>query len=159
MTRNEIRKAALCHLAFENNDAGCGNYTAGFFAGVGWLYKHLNPMEETMTPHKHRDLIIQWADGAKIQLQNESGVWIDLDTPNWEPYLTYRIKPTPQWHDNIPKHGVLCWVWDKEDGNGRFIEIIMRYERPKFYDVRDTDWKFAEPLTDQEIKQFLRGDP
>jgi len=50
-----------------------------------------------MTPHKHRDLIIAWANGAQIQFKNSFNEWRDLknNAPSWEPSLKYRIKPEP----------------------------------------------------------------
>ena len=48
--------------------------------------------------HKHRDLIIAWANGAEIQgfiFRNNIGVWEDLETPDWDPDTEYRIKPMP----------------------------------------------------------------
>ena len=47
--------------------------------------------------HKHADLIIAWANGAKIQtyrlLQDE---WIDTFAPAWVEDSRYRIKPEPK---------------------------------------------------------------
>jgi hypothetical protein len=46
--------------------------------------------------HKHADLIIAWANGAKIQFQNScSGGWRDSVNPNWVLHNAYRIKPKP----------------------------------------------------------------
>jgi len=44
--------------------------------------------------HKHKDLIIKWANGAKIQVLLD-GVWADAhnDTPIWSPHLAYRVAP------------------------------------------------------------------
>jgi hypothetical protein len=44
------------------------------------------------TRHKHADLIIAWANGAKIQYYH-CGDWFDVDTPNWRADGAYRIKP------------------------------------------------------------------
>jgi len=41
----------------------------------------------------HHDLIVAWAEGAKIQ-GLIYGVWEDLETPGWDPDTEYRIKPT-----------------------------------------------------------------
>ena len=47
--------------------------------------------------HKHADLIIAWANGAKIQtyrlLPDE---WIDTFAPAWVEDSRYRIKPEPK---------------------------------------------------------------
>lgn len=52
-----------------------------------------------MKPHKHAELIKAWADGAKIQLLDDNGIWIDFregDTPAWNPAYKYRVKPQPK---------------------------------------------------------------
>lgn len=43
-------------------------------------------------PHKHRDLIIAWAEGADIEIRM-GNVWFTDYTPNWGDN-EYRIKPT-----------------------------------------------------------------
>jgi hypothetical protein len=47
-----------------------------------------------LTPHKHADLIKQWADGATIQFYNYGG-WQDCseNRPTWSDAFTYRVKP------------------------------------------------------------------
>ena len=45
-------------------------------------------------PHKHRDLIIAWANGETIQFKCSDGSWVDeTDTPEWFDHFEYRIKP------------------------------------------------------------------
>lgn len=53
---------------------------------LDYLSKYPNP------PHKHRDLIIEWANGADIQIYilNE---WHDDENPCWGTCNDYRIKP------------------------------------------------------------------
>ena len=47
-----------------------------------------------MEPHKHRDLIIAWANGAEIQgLDNLDNRWKDMLFPLWRVGGLYRIKP------------------------------------------------------------------
>lgn len=45
-------------------------------------------------PHKHAELIKQWADGAEIQVRRANGEWCNC-TPLWstDPNVEYRIKP------------------------------------------------------------------
>ena len=50
-------------------------------------------------PHKHRDLIVAWANGAKIQvLSMMNGGWTDIldDYIIWREDAEYRIKPIPR---------------------------------------------------------------
>jgi hypothetical protein len=47
-----------------------------------------------MKPHKHKDLIIAWANGALIEYRH-GNVWLSTASPWWEDGMDYRIKPTP----------------------------------------------------------------
>ena len=52
----------------------------------------LASIEYPNPPHKHRDLIIEWANGADIQL-SVNREWVHLDNPTWASGLEYRVKP------------------------------------------------------------------
>ena len=45
-------------------------------------------------PHKHAAVIKAWADGAKVQIKERSGKWVDVDVPGWTTSFEYRVKPT-----------------------------------------------------------------
>lgn len=66
-----------------------------------------------MTPHKHADLIKQWADGAEIEFKSSDGHWFPStnNQPGWSPHREYRIKPQPQkrtvWIAIFPDYEVL----------------------------------------------------
>lgn len=117
-----------------------------------------------MTRHKHADLIHAWAEGEKIEaLYKSDGTWVDVPVPCWSPDLTYRIKPEePEWWENIPEHGVLCWVSDdncKPNSSNYMRVIITKIEKSSYFAFKDkhnVKWSFATPLTNEEIKQFLR---
>jgi hypothetical protein len=50
-----------------------------------------------MKPHKHADLIKQWADGAQIQSRNSNyEPWKDNCLPIWVKDTEYRLKPMPK---------------------------------------------------------------
>lgn len=50
--------------------------------------------EDTSKFHKHHDLIIAWAKGAKIQYFSDTyNEWKDINTPSWGETEQYRIKP------------------------------------------------------------------
>ena len=49
-----------------------------------------------MKPHKHRDLIIAWANGSEIEYLGVAGKWKSIDTPEWYETIEYRIKPEPK---------------------------------------------------------------
>jgi len=61
--------------------------------------------------HKHCDLIIAWANGAKIQIQYPSGNWVEVPMPTWDTVATYRIKPEP-------KPDAVVYGWIKKDNEG-----------------------------------------
>jgi hypothetical protein len=45
--------------------------------------------------HKHRDLIVAWADGAEIEYYHEF-TWQPAKNPSWSLVGQYRIKPEPK---------------------------------------------------------------
>lgn len=48
------------------------------------------------TPHKHKDLIIAWANGAEIEYFSDyTETWSLMEQPSWHLECTYRIKPKP----------------------------------------------------------------
>lgn len=54
-----------------------------------------------MKPHKHKDLIIAWAEGAVIERMwavNDEGKgwWLIDNEPDWNEFDEYRIKPEPK---------------------------------------------------------------
>jgi hypothetical protein len=113
--------------------------------------------------HKWHNEIKAWADGARIQYKpnNMLSFWETYPgtiTPAWNnPQLQFRI--FREWYDNIPKQGRLCWVGDNylDEPCERTITVINRYsiEEELFISFRNVPWRYAVPLTDDEIKQFL----
>lgn len=49
-----------------------------------------------MTPHKHRDVIIAWANGQDIEYLIPPGKWVPVRNPEWCGALEYRVKPAPK---------------------------------------------------------------
>lgn len=43
------------------------------------------------TPQKHADLIKAWADGDKIEKQDNTGEWFIDFKPDWYEYSNYRL--------------------------------------------------------------------
>jgi hypothetical protein len=130
--------------------------------------------------HKWHNEIKAWADGAKIEWRvvkylNSLNGWNiensirytcpwntyfdDGLSPDWhDPNLEFRI--FREWYDNIPKQGRLCWVWDYSENEllrNQAITVINRYsiEEKLFINNRNVPWRYAAPLTNDEIKQFL----
>ena len=115
-----------------------------------------------MKQHKHAALIHAWAEGAEIQFRNSDGGWTDNQTPSWEKGKEYRIKPGElQWFENIPEHGVLCWVWDDdEESDRKLIRVVYSYHRDTAsnygFETDDECYRYAKPLTNDELEGFRR---
>lgn len=79
-----------------------------------------------MPKHKHADLIIAWANGDQIQL-NQNGTWVDCD-PAWLKDNEYRIKPERVWPVSTMTDGQLLELW-KKDSSLRTVAnaAIKRY--------------------------------
>ena len=72
----------------------------------------------------------------------------------WSNIAEYKIKV--EWHENIPKGGVLCWIWDFKEKN-KFIGIISEYnkENPFSFIGSNCNWKNAIPLTEEEALEVV----
>ena len=48
-------------------------------------------------PHKHKDVIIAWANGEEIEFRDpDSSIeWKPIKVPSWFPDTDYRVKPEP----------------------------------------------------------------
>lgn len=98
------------------------------------------------TPHKHRDVIIAWANGEAIQYESVNG-WVDWTCPRppgFHDLTNYRIKPKRVkkrgWvnvyseKDRGDRSGYLGWAWaSKEEAdinctNDRIACIRIEWE-------------------------------
>jgi len=121
-----------------------------------------------MTRHIHADLIHAWAEGAEIESRRSWGQfgWTTTKNPEWDAAgMEFRIKPEePEWYENIPKQGVLCWVSDYNENLNKqnirnILAEIIDYDSDKehkYLDFRGSRWKYAVPLTNEEIEEFKR---
>lgn len=58
------------------------------------------------------------------------------------------------WYENIPKNGVICWVWD--DDKRRTTDIIVGYDKPsrvRFQSAFGLLWQNAEPIKPEDLYQ------
>ena len=69
-------------------------------------HKHADNSASTKVPHKHAELIKQWADGAIIEVAipknyasdciHRFDAWMETKNPEWNPQKQYRVKPEPK---------------------------------------------------------------
>jgi hypothetical protein len=62
----------------------------------------------------------------------------------------------PEWYDNIPKHGKLCWVWDN-DYNQRYPGVVTKYNPEITYSFilyPCGAFRNAQLMTSDEIKRY-----
>lgn len=94
------------------------------------------------TPHKHRDAIIAWANGADIQFFDVDE-WIDCheDGPRWHEEKRYRIKPKvvkrEGWVNVYPSMSYAAYIGyvfetqkeaDRDEDAGRLACIRIEWE-------------------------------
>ena len=109
-----------------------------------------------MGRHEHADLIHAWAEGAEIQIMKSPEKWRTVKSPSFLSSIEYRIKPKePEWWENMPKHGVLCWVSDVNESpnSDHPVDIITSSALKTNYGAY---WRYATPLTNKEIEAFKR---
>jgi hypothetical protein len=116
-----------------------------------------------MSKHIWYDEIVAYANGKTIQaksLWDEEAAWVDEDCPDFgASEWVFRIKESePDWWENIPEHGVLCWVGDNPAyvETAKIINIIKMREVNQFISIRGARWAYAIPLTNEEIEAFKR---
>jgi hypothetical protein len=107
--------------------------------------------------HKHFELIKAYAEGKQIEsYSNRTKEWSLCEDPLWGESVLYRIKA--EWYENIPPQGILCWVWDYENGSHKKIELIIGFNGIDLHDSFiswHTYWRFAKPLTQEEVLNYI----
>jgi hypothetical protein len=89
-----------------------------------------------MNKHKHRDVIVAWADGAKVEYRCKlNPVWSPIDEPSFVSNVEYRIKPEPPakvYPVTGMRYDQLSEAWGREFGN-----------RPALYSVANAALRHA----------------
>ena len=71
----------------------------------------------------------------------------------------FSICREPEWYENIPEKGILCWVHDYDQEAKVHINIINKYLydylQLKFKSTTKVNWRYAKPLTEEEVKEYL----
>jgi len=93
-----------------------------------------------MKEHKHKNLIIAWANGEIIQEYHRFYGWIDSFNPLWAYDLNYRIKPKEDPYAELKK----------ADSEGKKIQIVNSDGVWHDYDNNNFDWSF--PVERYRIK-------
>ena len=116
-------------------------------------------------------------DGATIQRLLPGKRWHNVDNDWWKTsfYEIYRYAPTnlfrikpKEWYEDIPKEGVICWVWDEDENKKRLRLITDFYQNAEyqfketnkgFYDGDAVGWKHAEPVKPEECWKGEKDEP
>lgn len=94
------------------------------------------------TPHKHRDVIIAWANGEEVQSRLiGTKTWDDICHPRWSDSQEYRIKPKivkrEGWVNVYPSNAYTAYIGyvfetqeaaDRNKGDGRQATIRIEWE-------------------------------
>lgn len=98
-----------------------------------------------MKPHKHAELIKQWADGHQIECRHiESNLWVPASEPSWFHDFEYRIKPEE-------KKPVVRWLWADKNGfvtqnlysEDEWKHNVDKYETLKYHTIK-LEWSRTE---------------
>jgi hypothetical protein len=86
--------------------------------------------------HKHRDIIIAWANGEKIQYKS-CEKWFDIEwSPTWEKDVEYRIKPEViRYRIGLHKNENTYWYVTAKNE-----EELEELESRTFFKKWITDW-------------------
>ena len=64
--------------------------------------------------HKHYDMIVAWANGARLEYSLDDKEWITVQnnsSPTWAEHVRYRIAPNTIWVNGIKCVVPTCGPW------------------------------------------------
>jgi len=96
---------------------------------------------------KHFEARKAFALGEPIEQQATNKGWFDNNSPDWSGDK-YRPK-SKEWYDNIPKEGILCWVWDENEKITVAVKIV-EYVNGRVKDEDCVNWNYAKPVKPEE---------
>ena len=94
-------------------------------------------------PHKHAELIKQWADGAQIERYFEAtDEWVHHKTPAWSESSVYRVKPKVKW---TPEYTLIASEYLNDnpsypDYNDISADVRNYWKLIKFVEEFETDF-------------------
>jgi len=102
--------------------------------------------------HKHKDLIIKWANGSTIEyLRQVSGVWAIARTPTWDETVQYRVHiPARTKYEEGNK--VLVKRVDSTEYNR--VTSLHEWDEKHTYLVTEPDTKWKELFTNGKELEF-----
>jgi hypothetical protein len=93
--------------------------------------------------HKHYDLIITWANGAKIEyFHTVCQQWFEDTHPLWNENLEYRVKPVK------PKKTVIKYRIALQKANEKYF---ISHWSTNNYQKAEKEFSFVKWLTDEQI--------
>jgi len=89
-------------------------------------------------------------NGALVNDADCDVTWGFSSPESWQEYVE------PQWYDNIPEQGILCWVWDGDYADKR-VTVIRRYAKDSYEEGGTSTWFWynAIPLTHEEVEELI----
>ena len=115
------------------------------------------------------DLAQRLLDGEVFYDSNETSIEIDREGAGdpfksvarcvgWNFFRGLTVKKEIEWYEDPDSFPCLCWVdhFDKNPrGDKHEADIIIGYEDRCYVPQRDgTPWRYATPVTDEELKEF-----
>lgn len=103
--------------------------------------------------HDNIDAIVYLNDGVLVSRKG------DVEIPTYFGFFNPRLWHSyeePNWYDNIPAQGVLCWVSDASPEHRTYLAVIKDKRKSGFSELDDgLSWKFATPLTKEEVQKLI----
>ena len=91
------------------------------------------------------------------------GSLIAPDGVGYEPHFfkveEWEIYKEPEWCENIPDGGVLCWCKDGESDKEVVDIVVEQGSNNGYYTPNFKHWIYAAPLTKKEIQAFMDNAP
>jgi len=100
--------------------------------------------------------VITFLKEGNLSVSNES-----ITNPIYESITNpkcWRKVVKKEWYEDIPEKGILCWCKDSRSNKPQEIVLVVEYrdtEEYPYITIAGDYYKYAIPLTNEEIKEFL----
>ena len=105
---------------------------------------------ETLYSESFDNIIKLDGNGSQIDKHGESANYGFVRPQDWEIYKK------PEWYETAEPGKVLCWFWG-DDKECKFADVFIQ-RNTEGYEYRSSqlgDWKNCQPLTKEEIQEFM----